>query len=188
MTTTASTIWTKTKDDGTPVEVAFDGEVCTVTVGGKQIAKGVPARPTSDQLRKMRLPEDVTATILPASFRGQDGEAILAAFERIRAERDAAKHAKLPAIDEVRDAYARQAEYNDACEHMMERGVPAKPAVDLAALDAAYPETCLYVRLERTLQVTSNDRKASAYKRALAILESGGSIEDATAATQGWSR
>jgi len=185
--TETKVILDKTNAAGKHVVVVYDGGSCRVSIDGTEVAKDRPRRLTSTQVRQLGLPAEVRAIIGRVSFRHEDTEVIYEAYDRLEAERFAAKYANLPAIEDIRDAYGRLANYDYECERMMERGlIPANPQRDIDSLNDAYPATCLYVRLERILAVTSHSTKAKAYERAMTILESGGSIDEASEITRNW--
>lgn len=113
----------------------------------------------------------------------------------VRAAGLAAEKARLaehvPGLDALRSAYNVEEGYDRAFTAMMEDedndGVrpPRKPATDAAALAAQYPRAALYLKAD-AYSCAAHDCKASAGRKAMDLLASGGTIEQAEHILANW--
>lgn len=123
------------------------------------------------------------------------GEKYNAAYGAVLAAECEAEQARLeaavPGVHALRAAYDGETAYQDAFERMMadeqNDGVnpPRRPASNSDELAAQYPRAVVYLRAEG-YSCAAHDLKASAGRKAMNILASGGSIEDAENILSNW--
>lgn len=99
--------------------------------------------------------------------------------------------AAVPGISLLRAAMRGEAAYFEAMQAMMDDemndGVkaPARQKLDLEAIRAQYPRAALYAKADG-YHDASHYAKSSAGKKAMELLENGGSTEDAEEILNGW--
>lgn len=97
----------------------------------------------------------------------------------------------VPGVKILREAYRERASYHEAFNRAMEDeyndgvNMPKHPNADIEALEAQYPRAVVYIRADGYCSA-SHDAKASAGAKAKALLEEGGSIEEAEKILDTW--
>lgn len=130
---------------------------------------------------------EFTHIIGPVLLKEAEAEALEAERARLLAAREAKR--QLPeGLEDCRAALEAEEDYRQAFSQMMEDGdndgarPPRKPTIfDFAK----YPRAMLYLRAEG-YTYAANDKKYSAGKKALKILEAGGSMAEAQAVLDNW--
>ena len=198
-----------TYEDGDySVAISAKGNGYELTVRGAGQAKVTPVTPSTkpvalppyyaDAIRKQsRRPDDyiffASQVIRAAAKPMLDRFAAVyesesrAAYEQ--RERDIAE--RIPGLAELRAAYGAEARYVDRMRAMMESEgndgarPSSRPAESVEALTARFPVANLYLRAE-SYRDASNDAKATAGAKAVALLEAGGDPEEARSILDGW--
>ena len=99
----------------------------------------------------------------------------------------------VPGLEELEATYNAEARYRakfaDAMEDEYNDGVsmPEVPQADIKALEAKYPRAALYIKADDYCSA-ENHAKASAGEKAKAVLVEGGSLEDAAALLDNWTK
>lgn len=181
----------KTTKDGRKVELI--GE--KIYLGGEYHADGIyPLIPMQMGKAREVLPDAayVSGKILLNKEQGDRALAEIRASQRARWDAQEAKiNQAVPGIDILRAAYNADEDYRQSFEKMMEdenndgARPPSRPATNSADLAKKYPRAAAYLKAE-AYSGAAHDCKASAGRKAMELLASGGSIEDAEKILANW--
>jgi hypothetical protein len=110
--------------------------------------------------------------------------------DQMAAERKAKLELQFPGLAELRAAIEDEERYQREFRQMMEDGdndgvKPPAPMANVGELQKKYPRAAAYLRAE-SYRYAANDAKAEAGHKAMALLEKGGSIEEAEKILENW--
>lgn len=125
------------------------------------------------------------------AFRDAKHKAMVEGAAERRKAREAELEAKYPGITELRKAYSEQVYYQEQFQRAMEDeyndGVkmPTRPKVNIDELCAKYPRAAVYLKADSYSDAANYD-KANAGDKAKALLDDGGSIDEAQKILDNW--
>lgn len=131
-------------------------------------------------------------------IRVQAAPAIELEIDRIKKDDDAAKEARevklaeaIPGLRQLQAAIESEAQYFESFNKMMEDenndgvNAPSAPAESSDALRAKYPKAAAYAKAQG-YSYASHFEKAGAGKKAMRLLEAGGTVEEANEVLENW--
>lgn len=193
----------KGSDITVEIEFGFDGnKIVSVEYAGMKSPAGASRRDCAlgARLRANNIPvpasgDNFRYELIRTVFNGKTTLVVLdrESSERLRAENDrlsmAGEEAAFPGLGTLRAAYEVEENWREKFARAMEDEHcvkhPKRPQVDVAELQAAYPRAALYLMAE-DYSFADNDRKAAAGRKAMRLLQRGGTEDEAKSILDNW--